>query len=203
MTAGYEKSEHWRREDPTFYNFLALGRGALDGPGPVAGLTGALMSRDPKGDAQTYVAEIPAGWKQRFDAKDSSLEFFLLKGDLSLNGEQVGASGYIHLPQLCGGAELTSVSGALALVFWNPNMPCFPYPYTRNRTIKAWQEEWVDSIPGAHGIMHKSLRRPDPVPHPTDEGFDGGPGGSYVGWRDPVANLHERPSGFLRHGSRK
>lgn len=62
-------------------------------------------------------------------------------------------------------------------MFWNPNAPCFAYPLTRNRVVDPVSEPWVDSIPGAHGIRHKSLRKPDPVPHPCDEGYDGGPGG--------------------------
>jgi hypothetical protein len=105
------------------------------------------------------------------------LEFFLLRGDLSLQGTRVGSGGYVHVPQGCGGGELASVGGATAFVFWNPNAPCFSYPLTRNRVVDPLAEPWVDSIPGAHGIRHKSLRKPDPVPHPSDEGFDGGPGG--------------------------
>lgn len=169
--------DHTRRDEPGFYNFLALGRGRLDDPTPVAGLNGALMSADPRSHARTSVVEIPPGWRGRYDAKDASLEFFLLRGDLSLGGERVGASGYIHLPQLCGGGELSSHAGALALVFWNPNLPAFPFPYTRNRTLRAWEQPWTDSVPGSHGVRHKSLRLPDPVPHPNCEGFDGGPGG--------------------------
>lgn len=170
-------SEHWRRDAPGFYNFLALERRAIDGPDMLGGLAGALMSHDPRSEARTYVLDLPPGWRGRTDASTASLEFFLLRGDLSLGGERVGASGYIHVAQHAGGGELTSEGGALALAFWNPDIPCFPYPLTRNRTIKAWQEPWVDSIPGSHGVRHKSLRKPDPVPHPCDEGFDGGPGG--------------------------
>ena len=165
------------REDPGFYNLLKLLRRKLDGPGPLAGLEAAVMSADAHSGAVTWIAKIPRGWRTQTDSVVASLEFFLLRGDLALGGEVVGASGYIHLPQLCGGGELRSSNGALALIFWNPNLPCFPYPYTRNRLVSPQAETWVNSVPGAHGVMHKSLRKPDPVPHPTDEGFDGGPGG--------------------------
>jgi len=177
MADRYSSGEHWRRDKPAFYNLLGLDRAPLAAPGPIDGLRAALMSQDLLSGSMTHVAQVPPGWKQRYDAKESSLEFFLLSGDMSLNGEAVGSGGYVHLPQLCGGGELTSQQGALAMVFWNPNAPCFPFPYTRNRTVSSFREEWVNSVPGAHGIMHKSLRKPDPVPHPTDEGFDGGPGG--------------------------
>ena len=165
------------RQDPGFYNLLKLARGRLDAPDPIGGLHGAVMSTDARSGAVTWVVQIPAGWRVQVDAQLASLELFLFSGDLSLNGEAVGGSGYIHVPQLCGGGELRSDRGALALAFWNPNLPCFPYPYTRNRLIKPHAETWVNSVPGGHGVMHKSLRKPDPVPHPTDEGFDGGPGG--------------------------
>lgn len=169
--------EQWRRDEPGFYNFLALDRRPLDAPEPIDGLAGALMSHDPRSRAATWVVELPPGWRGRTDAREGALEFFLLRGDLMLNGKRVGAAGYVHLPQHCGGGELRSESGALALAFWNPDAPCFPYPLTRNRVVNPFAELWVDSIPGAHGIRHKSLRKPDPVPHPSDEGFDGGPGG--------------------------
>jgi hypothetical protein len=172
-----KKCEHWRRDEPTFYNFLALDRRPTEAPDCLDGLAAALMSRDGKTGSHTYVVELPKGYRGRTDAKEASLELFLLKGDVALGGERVGAGGYVHLPQLGGGGELASESGALALAFWNPNLPGYPYPVTRNRTCHPWTRQWTNSMPGAHGVMHKSLRLPDPVPHPNDEGFDGGPGG--------------------------
>lgn len=170
-------SDHWRRHEPTFYNFLALERRAQDAPDALAGMRGALMSRDPHSGALSYLIELPPGWRARTDAEKASLEFFVLRGRLALEGAAATSGGYVHLPQLCGGGELSSDHGALALAFWNPNLPCYPYPVTRNRVVNSWMLDWTNSLPGAHGVMHKSLRLPDPVPHPLDEGFDGGPGG--------------------------
>ena len=101
-------TQHWQRDEPTFYNFLALERNPLDAPDILAGLSGALMSTDPKSDAFTYVLNLPAGFSGRTDANLASLEFFVLTGDLALNGEQAGAGCYLHLPQLGGGGEITS-----------------------------------------------------------------------------------------------
>jgi hypothetical protein len=135
------------------------------------------MSRDTRSGSATYVVEIPAGFRGRTDSKVASLELFVLRGGVTLNGERAGASGYVHLPQLRGGGEVESSSGALALAFWTPNLPRYPYPVTRNLAVNSFAKECINSIPGAHGVMHKSLRIPDPTPHVSEEGFDGGPGG--------------------------
>lgn len=169
--------ESWRRDEPAFYNAFALARSLQDAPDVLEGLKGAVMSRDERSGSVTYVMEVPAGWSKKVDAKLASLEFFVLRGRLSLEGEEVGASGYIHLPQLSGGGELRSRTGALVFAFWNPNLPAYAHPVTRNRVLRTWDLDWMNSVPGSHGVMHKSLRLPDPVPHALDEGFDGGPGG--------------------------
>jgi hypothetical protein len=174
--------EHWRRDIPNFYNFLAFDRAPLkDVPDVVGGLTGALMSKDLNTGAHTFVVELPPKFKKQYDGKIGALEFFTLSGDLSLNGDKVGAAGYLHLPQGCGGGEVRSETGALCLVWWNPNAPAYPPPYTDNRTLKIRDMEWVYSLPDYHGLMHKSLRLPDPsnTPYQHPDGFcaDGPPGG--------------------------
>lgn len=175
--------EHWRRDIPNFYNFLALDRAAFTGdvPDSVGGLSGALMSKDSHSGSHTFVAEFPAKYKKQFDGKLGGLEIFVLRGALTLNGETVASGAHIHLPQGCGGGEVRSTTGALALVWWNPNAPAYPPPYTDNRILRVRDMEWVMSLPDYHGLMHKSLRLPDPqnTPYAHPEGFcaDGPPGG--------------------------
>lgn len=179
----------WRRDEYSFYNIFELDREPVDAPSALEGLNASVMSGDPSNDRRTYVVELPKDWKVEVDGKDASLEFFLLNGDLSLEGEKVRSGGYIHLPQHGGGGELRSETGALAIAFSNPDMPQFPAPYTRNRVTSVWSVPLTPSVPGAHSMMHRSLRLPDPTPHPNFEGFDGGPGG--------FLRVQYMPAGFL------
>ena len=176
------KQEHWRRDMPNFYNFYALDRAPLkDVPDVVGGLTGALMSKDLHSGSHTFVVELAPKFRKEFDGKGGSLELFTLRGDLSLSGDRIGSGSYIHLPQGCGGGEVRSAGGALALAWWNPNAPAYPPPYTQNRTLRTRDLEWVFSLPDYHGLMHKSLRLPDPqnTPYADPHGScaDGPPGG--------------------------
>ena len=166
-------NEHWRRENPQFYTYMDLARKPVDGPPALAGLNGALMSRDDLSEAESYLVEIPQAWSQQIDDAKGSIEFFVLRGDLSLNGDSVGPSGYVHLPQGCGGGEAGSKTGALAFAYWNPNMPAFPPPYTVNCAVQVSDLEWRQSVPTSHSILHKPLRLPDP----HGDGYEGGPAG--------------------------
>jgi hypothetical protein len=174
--------EHWRRDIPNFYNFLTLDRAPLkDVPDAVGGLTGALMSKDLQSGAHTFIVEIAPKFRKKFDGMGGSLEFFTLRGDLSLEGDRVGSGAYLHLPQGCGGGEVRSLQGALALVWWNPNAPSYPPPYTQNRVLRTRDMPWEQSLPDSHSVLHKSFRLPDPMlsdyADPDGNLSDGGPGG--------------------------
>ena len=166
-------NEHCPRENPQFYNFMDLARKPVDGLPAIAGVPGALMRRDSLCDAESLIVEIPPGWSKQLDDAEGSVEFFIIRGDLSFNGERVGPSGYVHVPQGGGGGEASSEAGALGFVYWNPNIPAFPPPYTQNRVLRVPDLEWRQSVPTSHSIMHKPLRLPDP----HGDGYEGGPGG--------------------------
>ena len=91
-------NQHWHRDRPQFYNYMGMDRTTLDGPDGIAGLKGLLMSRDARSDSQSLLVDIPKGFKKSLQDKEGSLELFLIRGDLSFNGERVGPSGYVHVP---------------------------------------------------------------------------------------------------------
>jgi hypothetical protein len=180
-----------KRDEPQFFNALALERTPIDGPGPFDGIPGASVSWDALGDARTLILSLNPGWRAELDGRGGTVELLVLRGDLSLEDATVGAGGYVHLPQGGGGGELRSTTGAVAVAFWNPNMPAFPPPYTTNRVTRLRNESWIE-FPGVHSSMHKSLRQPDM----TSGGMEGGPGGFlrlvYLasGISDPVEHVH-------------
>jgi hypothetical protein len=164
-----------RRSAPQFYDALALPRERLPEPDALGGCAGAVCSRDERSGSQTLLVELPPGWRRALDGAGATLELFVLRGDVSLDGVRVGPSGYVIVPEGCGGGELRSEGGASALAFWNPNMPTYPAPYAKKRAVRL-REVPYDVMPRdaeSHGIMSKSLRVPDPM----DIGGGGGPGG--------------------------
>lgn len=181
-----------RREDPQCFNMLTLERRPLDGPGVLDGLPAADLTRDEHTGSFSRLVELPAGWRADGDGAAGDLELFVLEGDLGFEDQDAGCGAYLHLPQHAPGGELRSRRGALALALVNPDLPNYPPAYVQPRLVRSWAEPWVPTLPGSHGVMHKSLRRPDPQ---TDE-FDGGPGGFLrmffiaPGTADPAQHVH-------------
>jgi hypothetical protein len=180
-----------KRDEPQFFNAFAIDRRPIDGPQAIDGLVGACLSWDPGHDASTFVIEVPPGFRREHGGSGGMLEFFVLRGDLALEGDRTGGGGYVHLPQGGGGGELESSEGATAIAFWNPAAPAFPPPFSMNRVTRLYDEPWVVA-PGVHGSMHKALRLPDI----TAGGMEGGPGGYLriefigAGMVDPAEHIH-------------
>jgi hypothetical protein len=179
------------RDQPQFFNAFELDRGPVAWPGPFEGISGVAVSSDARSEAQTLLLELAPGWRREYSATDGTLELLMLRGDVALEGQRVGADGFVQMPQAGGGGELRSERGGVAVAFWNPNMPLFPPPYTVNRVTRLRDEPWVE-FPGVHSSMHKSLR----VPDMTAGGMEGGPGGFLrlvylaAGIADPVEHVH-------------
>ena len=116
-----------------------------------------------------------SGTTTRRRADEATVEIFVVEGDLTADGRTLGAGGYAAVPKGRGPLELSSAGGFQAYVFWNPVWADGYYYDDQPYVAKVWEIDWIlTEMPGLrHGIMHKSLRRPDPA-----EGlFHGGPGG--------------------------
>ncbi|MCY4087980.1 MAG: hypothetical protein OXG37_14140 [Actinomycetia bacterium] len=184
--------KHWRRDRPQFFNVHALDWERGPETPSLSGLEARLLSRPVDGVGASYMVRIPPGWSRTATADDGAIDVFVLEGDLSIEGSQVGAGGYAFLPRDGGGAELGSKAGAQAFLFWNPEPPDGYGSEVQIR--KVWQEPWKQmDMPGAiHGAMYKPLRLPD-----IGEGaVHGGPGGGvrlYMftpGFSDPREHVH-------------
>jgi hypothetical protein len=168
-------SDHWRRNQPQFFNIFDLGWGKVDKVPALHRLETRVVTENNNSGDGTYMVKLPAGWKYTETAEEGGLEIFVLDGDMTGNGQRVGAGGYLAVPRNRGPLELSTEGGAHAYVFWGPQMPDDYYYDNQPFITKVWKEQWTmtDMPEVRHGIMHKSLRWPDPA-----EGLiHGGPGG--------------------------
>ena len=167
---------HWRRTEPQFFDIFALDWKRGIGPALTHGVDARLVTRDEGTEASTLMVSIPPGWRHVEQGTDGTLEIFVLEGDLSADGKSVGCTGFVVIPLGCGPVELSSVTGCQAYVWLEPTLPVdYYYDGGQLQVRKIWQEPWTPSVmPGLqHGIMHKSLRLPDPAGGLVH----GGPGG--------------------------
>ncbi|MCY4087967.1 MAG: DUF4437 domain-containing protein [Actinomycetia bacterium] len=166
-------ADHTSREQPQLYNVHELEWQPHSEVPALAGVSARLLSKDADGASMTVMAKLPAGWRAVEHADEATVELFVLEGGLAVNGEEVGAGGYVYLPRQTGSAELRSAGGAQVVAFWNAQLDAIHG--TEIALRRVWQEPWIaSSMPGAlHGAMHKSLRLPDV----GDGKIHGGPGG--------------------------
>ena len=154
-----------RRSEPQFFNIYELGWERGVGPALTHGVETRLCTRDDDSESATYMVRIPPGWKHTESTDEGTYEIFVLEGDLAVEGDAVGCTGFVALPKGCGPVELSSTTGCQAYVFWEPNFPVeVAYDGGQLQVRKIWQEPWIPSVmPELQaGIMHKSLRVPDP-----------------------------------------
>ena len=166
---------HRNRDAPQFFDVWTLAWEKISGPEFFHNLDVRVMSDRPETGDGTYMIKAPAGWQHTERADEGALEMFVVEGDVTANGRTIGAGGYVAAPLDCGEVEMSSASGFQAYVFWNATWVKGYYYDNKPYIAKVWEIDWIlTEMPGLrHGIMHKSLRWPDPA-----EGlFHGGPGG--------------------------
>jgi hypothetical protein len=186
---------HWNRDEPQFFNAYALPWRTIDDIEVARGVPGRLISADEASDSSTTMVQLPPSWRAVDSADTATLEMFVLEGDVTVGDQTVGAGGFIALPRGRGGATLSTSRGAHLFVFRNPDLPVDAYyPDKAIHATHVWQESWIATVmPGMlHGVMHKSLRYPDP----TGGLFHGGPGGMIrfiimtPGFAEPRQEVH-------------
>ncbi len=184
---------HTKRDEPQFYNVLELDWEPVGDAAVVHGIDARTLSADPDTGSKTWMVRLPAGWQQDHDASDAAVELFVFDGDLALNGDHVGAGGYLAIPQGSGSSDLRSTGGAEAVMYYNPSLPLAEG--AQPSATRLWQEPWIniEGIPALHGLMFKSLRKPDV----TEGEWHGGPGGLVrvaslpAGYADADEHVHD------------
>lgn len=184
---------HTKRDEPQFYNVHELDWKPSDDAALVHGVETRTLSADPQSGSKTLMLRVPAGWQRSHAADEATVELFVFEGDLALNGETIGAGGYLFIAEGSGTSDLRSATGAQAVMYFNPDQPLSDDAEVR--TTRLWQEPWIDikGIPALHGLMFKSLRKPDV----TEGEWHGGPGGLLrvaslpAGFADADEHVHD------------
>ena len=122
----------------------------------------------------------------------ATLELFVLEGDVALDGERVGAGGYVSVPRGSGSVDLRSAAGAQAIVYWTPAAAVVAGAVPRVTRVQhePWQVQKMEAMP--HGPLSKSLRLPDNM----EGAVHGGAGGILrlvmlpPGWADASEHVH-------------
>ena len=166
---------HWTRDDPQSYSIDTLPWRSRSDAELFSSVRVRTLSEDLTSGAGTFMIDIPPGWSHTEHPDEVTLEMFVLDGDLTASGHAVGAGGFVAVPKGGHPTEMTSRGGARAYAFRSSEWQHHQYYDDAVQVSKVWQLDWVDTeMPGyPYGIMHKSLRWPDP----NDVAYHGGPNG--------------------------
>jgi hypothetical protein len=169
-------SNHWRRDEPQFFNVYGLDPDTERILPPIAaGTEGRLISSDGESGASMCLLRLPAGWSYRTKPDDPTVEILVLEGTMNAESHELKPGGFVAVPDGLGGCELGSRSGGQVMVLWEPDVSGSYYygsdlHVTRVRDI-PWAHTELTGV--QHGILHKSLR----VPDPAEGALHGGPAG--------------------------
>ena len=191
------RNPKWKRDEVQWFNLQELDWGVQRDIRAAFGVDSRLISKAAgAAGSATLMLQLPAGWSLSQPSEEATLEFLVIEGDLSVEGERHGAGGFIAISPGCGTVELASAGGAQVLLFYNPELTAAHCYGGQLHTAKTWSTDWTPFIQAAdqrHGLMYKSLR----VPDVTSGHVHGGPGGMLrlvlilPGYTSPEHEYHE------------
>ena len=137
---GSQTSSH---QDPELFNMYEMDWQRGDVPGGLDGVDARSLSVDPATDSASFMARLLPEWQVTVDARDGTLEIFLLGGDLSANGQRVGTAGFVAVPRGSGSCQLASSAGATGFVLWSPG-PRLQDSYDGGlHVVRTWEQPWM------------------------------------------------------------
>ena len=168
-------SDYWQRDQPRFYDIFGLPWETIGSVPPLGSLDGKLLSKSRDGMSSTCILRFAPGWRREVRVQGGCLELFILEGQLSLNKESFGTSGFLVIPPECTEVQLSSEGGGIAIAFWNADFQAGYYYDGTAQGTRTSEVRWTTTaMEGVtSGIQHKSLRWPDP----TGALSHGGPNG--------------------------
>ena len=85
-------SDHWRRDQPQFFNIFDLGWGKADGPPALHGVEARVVTRNPETGEGTYMVNLPAGGRHT-ETADSPDHSIATTGPEVMNSSRSGKKG--------------------------------------------------------------------------------------------------------------
>lgn len=181
-------------QSPECFNIYELNWQRVGAPAVLADGDVRPLSRHPDTDTASFMFKLPPGWSADVGGSEAAIEIFVLEGDLSADGTEVGPAGFIAVPKDHGSVALSTRDGAQAYLWWSPGTRLEGCYDGKLQVRRTWEEEWIPGdMAGLKNVrMYKPLRMPDPSTDTTH----GGPGGilhiigHHPGLRWPDKEVH-------------
>ena len=140
-------------------------------PGQLDGCEGRLLSGNPATGQQTLLLEMPGGWAAPVGGRSGTLELLILQGGLLVDGNRLGAGGFVAVPTGSAPLNLECLEAVRGIAIWSPHFEVGDYYDSAPHVERTIDLPWEPTVfpaelqaPGRlHGVWSKSLRRPDPV----------------------------------------
>ncbi len=140
-------------------------------PGMLHGCSGRLLSQNPATGQRTLLVDIPPGWSAPVGGDGGTLELLVLEGSLTVDGDRLGAGGFLAVPTGCAPVRATCLIAARGVAIWSPHFAPDDYYDATPLVVRTVDLPWEPTVfpaelqaPGRlHGVWSKSLRLPDPV----------------------------------------
>ncbi|MQA92046.1 MAG: hypothetical protein GEU90_17780 [Gemmatimonas sp.] len=166
-------ADHTSRRTPQFFDVRALERSNGQSLAGLGSTEHRLLSQDEASDAFTALVQLPTGWQLDHRPPAGVFEFFVLTGELVVEGDAVGSGGYVYLPPGAEGIDIRSGVGATAFVWSSSQLQ--PSPSPDLRVTSVWDQPWnsgrLTGLPD--GRRFKSLRPDDVLDGPVQGGVNG------------------------------
>ena len=159
------------RKVAQFFQIDEVPSAPVDDPRQLDGCEGRLLSGNPATGQHTLLLLMPAGWAAPVGGRGGTLELLILQGGLLVDGNRLGAGGFVAIPTDSAPLSVECLEDVRAVAIWSPHFAPDDYYDGAPLAVRTVDLPWEPTVfpaelqtPGRlHGVWSKSLRLPDPV----------------------------------------